>query len=448
MNKLFTDNLPWKITSLVLAFILWLFVINTQNPIQPQEISGVNVVITGLDELESSGYKLKNEDEIRNQNFKVVVSGPRLEIDKLVKNPKLITATLNISDYMGNLTESSLADNANYTVKINLDSYTISVTDKKPQVTKVLIDKIDQKLQKVTYEMSKDLTDTYTLIGDGVPVITPDKVTITGPKSDIDRVSEAKVLIEAKDFSEEKLVAQLPIKLYDAEGVEITSLSLSTDTAEVKLPIGSEKEVPIKVNLEGTLKEGLVLINTIVSPEKVKLIGKSELLAGIKEIQLEPIDLSKVEKTDLIQVAMKLPDGVMTLIDSKVNVSLEVMEEESLEYPIQTSEMDLSVIGLGENLTYEILTPNIQVVLSALPNKLLGYTKEDIKFSLDLTGYGTGEYRLPLTVIPPTDVRVVGEAINIDVRIKQLEAGDIAPSPDHGNSETPEEGTSASTPEE
>lgn len=448
MNKLFTDNLPWKITSLVLAFILWLFVINTQNPIQPQEIAGVNVVITGLDELESSGYKLKNEDEIRNQNFKVVVTGPRLEIDKLVKNPKLITATLNIADYMGNLTESSLSDNANYAVKINLDSYTISVTDKKPQVTKVLIDKIDQKLQKVTYEMSKDLTDTYTLIGDGVPVITPDKVTITGPKSDIDRVSEAKVLIEAKDFSEEKLVAQLPIKLYDAEGVEITSLSLSTDTAEVKLPIGSEKEVTIKVNYTGTLKEGLVLINTIVSPEKVKLIGKSELLAGIKEIELEPIDLSKVEKTDLIQVAMKLPDGVMTLIDNKVNVSLEVMEEESLEYPIQTNEMDLTVIGLGENLTYEILTPNIQVVLSALPNKLLGYTKEDIKFSLDLTGYGTGEYQLPLTIIPPADVRVVGEPINIDVRIKQLETGEATPTPSHDNSGTAGEGNSNSTTEE
>lgn len=426
MNKLFADNLPWKITSLVLAFILWLFVINTQNPIQPQEISGVKVVITGLNELEANGYKLKNESEIRNQNFKVVVSGPRLEIDKLVKNPQLITATLNISDYMGNLTEASLSDNANYTVKINLDSYIISVTDKRPQVNKVLIDKIDQKLQKVTYEMSKDLTETYTLIGDGMPVITPDKVTITGPKSDIDRVSEAKVFIEAKSFSEEKLVADLPIKLYDAEGTEITTLSLSTETAEVKLPIGSEKEVPIKVNYTGALKEGLVLINTIISPEKVKLIGKSELLADIKEIELEPIDLSKIEKTDLIEVNMKLPEGVMTLMDSKVSVSLEVMEEESLEYPIQTNEMDLTVIGLGENLTYEILTPSIKVVLSALPNKLLGYTKEDIKFWLDLTEYGPGEYRLPLIVTLPEDVRVVGSPINIDIRIKELEdVGDI-----------------------
>lgn len=434
MNKLFTENLPWKITSLVLAFILWLFVINTQNPIQPQEISGINVVITGLDELGARGYKLKNEEEIRNQNFKVVVSGPRLEIDKLVKNPKLITATLNISDYMNNLNGTSLSDNANYVVKINLDSYTISVTDKKPQVNKVIIDKIGQKLQKVTYEIAKDLTDTYTLIGDGVPVITPDKVTITGPKSDIDRVSEAKVYIEAKDFSEEKLVANLPIKLYDAEGVEITSLSLSKNTVEVKLPIGSEKEVPIKLNYTGEMKEGLVLINTIISPQKVKLIGKADILAGIKEVELEPIDLSKIEKTDLIVVAMKLPEGVMTLMDNKVNVSVEVMEEETLEYPIQTNDMDLEVIGLEHDLSYEILTPAIKVMLSALPNKLLGYTKDDIKFTLNLSGYREGEYRLPLTVIPPEDVRVVGGPITLDIQIKKLLVETPSPSP------TPNEG--------
>ena len=295
-------------------------------------------------------------------------------------------------------------------------------------MNKVIIDKIDQKLQKVTYEIAKDLTETYTLIGDGVPVVTPDKVTITGPKSDIDRVSEAKVLVEAKDFSEEKLVANLPIKLYDAEGAEITSLTLSTDTVEVKLPIGTEKEVPLKLNYTGEMKDGLVLINTIVSPQKVKLIGKSELLASIKEIELEPIDLSKVEKTDLIEVSMKLPEGVMTLIDTKVNVSLEVMEEESLEYPIQTSEMDLTVIGLAHNLSYEILTPSIKVVLSALPNKLLGYTKDDIKFTLNLSGYAAGEYRLPLIVVPPNDVRVVGGPITIDIKIKQLE-NEATPSP-------------------
>ena len=98
MNKFFTENLPWKIASLVVATMLWVFVINTQNPTQPQEISGIKVQITGEDVLTENGYELTNKAEILNQNFKVVVSGPRLEVDKLLRNPSAITATLNLAE--------------------------------------------------------------------------------------------------------------------------------------------------------------------------------------------------------------------------------------------------------------------------------------------------------------------------------------------------------------
>ncbi len=170
MNKLLTENLPWKITSVILAFLLWLFVINTQNPIQPQEISDVNIVITGMADLEANGYRLRNEEEIKKQQFKVVVTGPRLEIDKLIRDTGLITVTLNMQQYMEDLNGNSLTDTANYTVKMDLDSYSVSVTDRKAQVDKVIIDKIDQKEQKVNYKISEDLTDTYTLIDDETPV--------------------------------------------------------------------------------------------------------------------------------------------------------------------------------------------------------------------------------------------------------------------------------------
>ena len=434
MNKLFTENLPWKIGSLVFAFILWVFVINTQNPTQPQEISGIKVEITGLEELESLGYKLTNKDEILSQNFKVVVSGPRLETDKLVTNPKRIVATLNLTGYVKNLTQDAIQDTANYTISVNLDSYSVTVKDKKPQVTKILIDKIDSKEQRITAEISADITNSYTLLGDGKPVITPEKIKITGAKSDIDRVSEAKVFIEAKDFSEDKLVNNLNIHLFDVDGVEIEGLQMSTSEAEVKLPIGSEKVVPIKANFTGEVPEGYVLMNTLVSPSEVTIVGKAEVLANINEIELVAIDKSTVTQTDLRQVDMILPEGVMTLVDNKVSVSLEVIEESTFPYTIPTSEMNLTVKGVSTDLTYEILTPSIEVILSALPNTLLLYNESDIKeivkATLDLTGYTEGEYTLPLEVVPPKDTRIVNGPININVRIKAMEQDVPSSSPE------------------
>jgi len=434
MNKLFTENLPWKIASFVLAFVLWIFVINTQNPIQPQEISGIKVEINGLEELERLGYELTNKDEILSQNFKVVVSGPRLETDKLVTDPKRIVARLDLTGYAQNLTQDAIQDTANYTVSISLDSYAVTVKDRRPQVTKILIDKIDSKEQRIIAEISTDITDNYTLLGDGKPVITPEKIKITGAKSDIDRVSEAKVFIGTGDFSEDQLVNKLSIHLFDADGIEIEGLQMSTNEAEVKLPIGSEKVVPIKANFTGEVPEGYVLMNTIVSPSEVTIVGRAEVLESINEIELVAIDKSTVTQTDLRQVDMILPEGIMTLIDNKVSVSLEVIQESTFPYTIPTNEMNLTVRGVGEHLTYEILTPSIEVVLSALPNTLLLYNeldiKESVKATLNLTGYTEGEYTLPLELVPPKDTRIINGPIHINVRIKVLEQNGPSSSPE------------------
>ena len=447
MNKLFTENLPWKIASLVMATMLWLFVINTQNPTQPQEISGIKIQINGEDILKENGYELTNRDEIKNQNFKVVVSGPRLEVDKLLRNPTSITATLNLAEYEDDLTRDSISDtNVNYSVRINGDSTNVVIKDKKPQVTKVLIDKIASKEQKVTYEIAEDITSSYTLLGDGKPIISPEKVMITGAKSEIDKVAEAKVVIKAEDFSAEQLVNDLPIKLFDVDGNAITGLNLSTDTAEVKLPIGSEKIVPIKVNYTGEIPEGYILTKVDTAVNNVTIVGKAEVLAGINQIDLMPIDLSKITESKLLQVKMVLPDGVVSLEEDSVSVSLHVSEENTLNYPILMSELNLTVEGLAEGLTYEILTTSVNVELSGLSDDLILTEKSDIKATLDLTNYLEGEYTLPLTIVAPDNIKVTNNPINIKVRIKALE--ETTPSPSPGEDEVADGSSSNGTTDE
>lgn len=444
MNKLFTENLPWKIAALVVATLLWIFVINTQNPIQPQEISGVPVQILGYDELSERGYELINRDEIIGQNFKVVVSAPRLEIDKLVRNPSLIKVTLNLENYFENLTDYSISEEAVYNVKVNLDGSSVIVKDRRPQVTKVRIDKIASKEQKVEYVISDDLLNKYTLLGDGKPIISPNKVTITGAKSDIDKVSEAKVYIKAEDFSEDQLVSYVPIKLYDIDGNEIEGLKLSEESAEVKLPIGSEKTVPININYSGKLAEDYVLTKVEASAHEVTIVGKSELVDSISRIELEPIELDELDEADskLLKVKMILPEGIMTLDGDEVSVSVQVRKCTPLTYPILISELDLEVTGIGEGLTYEILTHSINVEVSGLSDDLIVTDKSDIKATLDLTGYSEGEYSLPLKISTPENIKVKNNPINIEVSIKPLgleDSDEVAKDDGINNEESGEE---------
>mgnify|MGYP002514548528 CR=1 FL=1 len=62
----------------------------------------------------------------------------------------------------------------------------------------------------------------------------------------------------------------------------------------MKLPIGSEKVVPVEVSFTGEMPEGYILTKVDTDVQNVTIVGKSEVLAGISKIELEPIDLSVV----------------------------------------------------------------------------------------------------------------------------------------------------------
>lgn len=423
MNKLFTENLPWKIAALVVAILLWIFVINTQNPTQPQEISSIPVKILGYEKLVEQGYELTNKEEIQNQNFKVVVSGPRLEIDKLVRDPSLIKVTLDLESYLDNLTDYSTSEEAHYSIKINLDGSSVTIKDRRPQVTKVRIDKVASKEQKVGYVISEELLNKYTLLGDGKPIISPEKITITGAKTDIDRVAEARVSIKSENFSEDQLVSQLPVTLYDIDGEEIQGLELSDQTIEVKLPIGSQKRVPVNITYTGKVSDEYVLTKVEASTEEVTIVGKAEVIDSISQIDLEPINLDLLTESDanLLKVKMKLPNGVMTVDGDEVSVSLQVRKKKTLNYPILMSELQLDVQGIGEGLTYEILTTSINVEVSGLSDDLIMTDKSDIKATLDLKGYKEGEYTLPLNIVTPENIQIVNQPINVEISIKALD---------------------------
>ncbi len=423
MNKLFTQNLPWKIAALVVAILLWIFVINTQNPTQPQEISSIPVKILGYEKLVEQGYELTNKEEIQNQNFKVVVSGPRLEIDKLVRDPSLIKVTLDLEGYLENLTDYSTSEEAHYSIKINLDGSSVTIKDRRPQVTKVRIDKVASKEQKVSYVISEELLNKYTLLGDGKPIISPEKITITGAKTDIDRVAEARVSIKSENFSEDQLVSELPVTLYDVDGEEIQGLELSDQTIEVKLPIGSQKRVPINITYTGKVPDEYVLTKVEASTEEVTIVGKAEVIDSISQIDLEPINLDLLTESDanLLKVKMKLPNGVMTVDGDEVSVSLQVRKKKTLNYPILMSELQLDVQGIGEGLTYEILTTSINVEVSGLSDDLIMTDKSDIKATLDLKGYKEGEYTLPLNIVTPENIQIANNPINVEISIKALD---------------------------
>jgi YbbR domain-containing protein len=416
MNKFFTKNLPWKITSLVLASILWLFVINTQNPMQPRDIKVNSVTIKGLTQLAEKGFVLKNQDKIKSQKFSIRIKGPRLETDKVVMDNTLINVSLDLAQYMNDLSADSVQNVAKYDTSVPSG---ITILDIRPEIGNIILEREQTVSQDILYTIVGNTDSEYTAL---TPIINPSSIEIGGAKSDVERVNKAVVEINIETFSEDELIQTVPVKVYDEDGEEILGLKKMPQFVEVKLPIGKKKTVPIEATFQGALPQGYVQTNVIVTPEQVTIVGKAEVVDQVQKIQLKPIKLNDFIRTNVVTAEMILPKGIQYIdnIDGTVNVTVEIQKENSFSYMIPANELQLQVLGMSEGLGYEILTENIEVKLSATAEELLALKNKDITAAIDFTGLTEGEYTLPLDVKVSDRFTIVNKPININVRLLNI----------------------------
>ncbi len=427
MNKIFSHNLSWKIGSLVLAAILWLFVINSQNPTQPQEIRNIPIVIKGLPELESKGFVLKNKDKIQDQKFKAVIRGPRLQVDKVLANKSLIKATLDLTPYINELTVDSIINVAEYTVTVSLEG--ISVISTAPEVTNVILEKEKTVEKKITYRKIGEPKNGYMELE---PIITPNTVTLSGAQSDIDSIREVSVEINIDKFSQDYLIDRIPVKVYDEEGEEIQNIKKSIQLVDVKLPIGKTKTVPLEATFTGTLPADYVHTNTLISPKEITIVGKEELVDQVEKIQLKPISLDNLIQTSIIKTEIILPKGIeyIDTIDKQVDVTLEIKKENTYPFDVVINGMQIEVVGMNEDLGYEILTPRVSIILKATAEELVTFDTLSITGKLDLTGLHEGDYNLPIELSIPENFVIMNKPINVDVRLTRIIPE--SPSPEEG----------------
>lgn len=415
MNRFFTENLPWKITSFILAFILWLFVINTQNPMQPEEIRVSTVVIKGLSQLAEKGFVLKNQEEIKNQRFIVRVKGPRLQTDKLKMDHMLTTVTLDLTQYMNELSADSVQNVAKYSVSFG-GVEGITTLGMRYDVDNIILEKEKKLTLPIKYQIVGNTSSQYTAL---TPIITPTTVELSGATSDIERINQAIISINVENFSEEELLQTLPVTIYDAEGAEVSGLKKTPQLIEVKLPIGKKKTVPLEASFSGELPQGYVHTNTIVTPKQITIVGKAELVDKIEKIDLKSISLNDIIQTSVVKTELILPAGVQYIdnIDRQVNVTIEIKKENAYTYTIPINELAIEVIGVGQGLGYEILTNSLEVTLSATAEELLSLSFANISGQLDVEGLTQGEYTLPIQLTVPGRFTIINTPINVNIRM-------------------------------
>ncbi|OOB77280.1 MAG: hypothetical protein BEN19_02230 [Epulopiscium sp. Nuni2H_MBin003] len=417
MKKFILENLPWKLLSFVIAILVWIMVINIQNPVTTTDINNIKVDIIGLEQIEQSDQVVKDMDKIYNLSVDIKIKGQRLTLENIGAKD-IASAYINLTPYVLDVAHNTDITEHLIPIEVSLDSDNIVVDNYNPKSIYVSFEAKTTRVFPVKYTMSGSVDSEYRSIE---PVIRTVAVELSGAKSTIENIAEILVDINVDNIVKDIFVYDLPLLVYDKDGNLVSDVEKSTNNIQVILPMGAQKTVPLQARFSGTLPSGYVQTNTIITPSEITIIGNAESINEIDEIQLDYISVANLIENTTRQVDFILPDGIEYIdkIDSNAVVTLEIQKINTHDFKINTNTLNLDVIGLRSDLSYEIIQPQLLITLGGASETLLGFDENNMVATLDLTSFKEGSYSLPLKIELNEELKIINNPITLDVIIKE-----------------------------
>lgn len=304
------------VISLIIAIVLWFYVINIVNPPQTDTIRQIPVAISGKEALEERGFAVVGNLQY---TIDVKVTGTRNDVAGLTKDQ--IAATADIA---------SLAQGNTY----------INVTVVAPKgitVDDISAENIAVKVEEcVTEEKPVKLYPGDAPEGYETTVLTlgAETVPVKGAKSDVARVGYVKTEIPVDQLEKDVLkTISAPTVVCDAAGSVMDSVECLTESVGYNVAMFTTKHVQLKTDVIGVSAYGVEGIEKIDVPTAVTIKGSADTLASISFVQTNEIDVTGVDSNRTVELKCNLPEGVyLSKTVGTLSASITISEEAKAAY--------------------------------------------------------------------------------------------------------------------
>ncbi|MCR4587225.1 MAG: hypothetical protein K5682_02350 [Lachnospiraceae bacterium] len=379
-----TKNWGLKLASFLIAFFIWLAVVNINDPQTSQPFHNIQVKLQNTDIITDQDmvYEvLDNTDVITT----VTVYGPRSVVDDL--NADNIVATANLEELSSlNTVSVSFYSNKNNSELTNIkgssDTVKLNIENKKT-IQLVLKTQIDS-----------NVADGY-IVGD----VSTDQnlIRISGPESVVSRVSKAVAVVGNLEGFSSDIATNVDVTLYDDEGnvVEDSSLTKTPSTVLVKVPILETKTVDVLAEVSGTPAEGYVATGDItIEPATVVIAGKSSALRNVTSITIPEDALNITGQTEdmvtTLGIKSYLPENVVlgdSSFDGKVTVTIAIGKIITEDFTL--TEDNIQIINVPDGYTAELATLEEDLIYSitGLSELVDAVNENSLVAEADVTAY-------------------------------------------------------------
>lgn len=414
IKDLIFKNFALKILAVILAIVLWIVIVNVDNPSQRKTISGITVNLLNGDVLTDMDYIYQ------------VNSGSVISI--VVKAPQTIIEELKASDFTAYADFSErAADSDKVPIHVSCNKEDIEnqvdIISLRTEYVQLSIDnKVDRDFE-LTVDISGNPAEDYIVGGNS---ISPTTIKVTGAESIVSRIETAVLRYNVDGMTDNIDDAVVPVFL-DAKGNEVNTdkLNVSRKTIRLKIDIFPTKWVPVNFAVSGEPAEGYEMTGYEPNLESVKIAASREQLASISAIDVPSgtIDITGLEQDSVLSAELStyLPNGC-TIVSSENKLEVDVKLEKIVTAGIEVPVRDINISGISNDYEYEITSGGrntITIEVSGRESVINQVTAADLTLSADVSGRGGGRYKIPVTVADSDRFTVVSDNY-LDVLINRI----------------------------
>lgn len=403
-----TNNIGLKFLAVLIALVLWLAIVNVNDPEKTITVSNIPISVTNESAITSRDmvYNVKSE-----QYLNITVSGKRSIVSNLSAEDFRATASLKELSKVNSIPVDVTTKNASLGRKI-------TIVKQSAQTILVDVENVEEKdFTDLVVEYTGKVADGYVA---GLSSMSTDEVTVKAPTSIIDKIKKVAVRCSL-DGTNTNISKKCPVILYDKNDKEIKSdeIELSDKKIRVNVNVLRAKQVPIStINKDelGKPADGYVVDDVILSSDSITVYGSEESLDSIESLDIQDdIDVSdaKGDVTQNIDVTGKLPKGLSVSGESIITVKVLIKKLITRTFEYDASEVSLN--DLSSDLDVQLVTKKVKVTLQGEEEVISQLTKDDIAISADLGKVKEGTTTVHVDVAVPDNTTLMN---NVTIKIK------------------------------
>lgn len=386
LANLVTNNFGLKVLGAVFAVILWLVIVNVEDPDKPV-IFTATVKIENADYLTDMGktYEVLDGSDV----ISFTVTGKRSVVEELSVTDFTVSANMeNIDESMTKIPITIAAPGYSNQLEIT----------KKSSYVRVNVENLVSETYKINVVTEGDLS-TYCYIESAD--VSPQTVSVSGPESVVGQIDKAQMVVDVSGISDD-ISSTGGIVLLDASGNEVSQerLTLSVTESEAEVGVKMRKEVPVEFEISGEPLTGYRLEDMSSTISSVKLEGDADDLGSVSKLKITSpqLDISEISSTytAVIHLPDYLPEGVSLAKgekeDAEVTVQIEAQTTTAFEMPVA----NITVSGLADGLELSFNSDTVIVNITGFADELESVSGQELYGTLDASNLESGIYTVPV----------------------------------------------------